>query len=150
MVDIAQQIGPDTATPFRRQTSLRTLDRLPMVRLTNHTTSKGRLPMTQFRHAILRLAIVGGLAAAAATATAQDQDIYDAIDCGQWTKNSDGTWDTGPKAEILGSRRRFANLRHVNLADFYVNGVDISAWLNAKCANKCQKFLGIVDLCSGG
>ena len=105
--------------------------------------------MIHVRHTILRLAIVGGLAAAAATATAQDQEIYDAIDCGQWTKNPDGTWDTGPRAEIPGTRRRLSNLSHADLAGFYVNGVDVSAWLNAKCVNKCQKLFGIMDLCGG-
>lgn len=105
--------------------------------------------MIHFRQIILRLAILAGLVAAASAAGAQDQEIYDAIDCGQWTKNPDGTWDTGPKAEILGARRRLANLRHLDLAGFYVNGVDISAWLNAKCANKCQKLFGIMDLCGG-
>jgi len=104
--------------------------------------------MIHFRHAIFCLAIVGGLAAATATAMAQDQEIYDAIDCGQWTKNPDGTWDTGPRAAIPGTRRRLSNLSHADLAGFYVNGVDISAWLNAKCVNKCRKFLGIVDFCS--
>jgi hypothetical protein len=105
--------------------------------------------MICFRHAILRLAIVGAVAAAGMAAEAQDQEIYDAIDCGQWVKNPDGTWDTGPKAEIIGARRRLANLRHVDLDGFYVNGVDVSAWLNAKCANKCQKLFGIMDLCGG-
>lgn len=104
--------------------------------------------MTHLRHMILRLALVGGLAAAASTAIGQDQEIYDALDCSQWTKNPDGTWDTGPRAEIRGAHRRFSNLKHLDLAGFYVDGVDVTAWLNAKCVNKCRKFLGIVDFCS--
>jgi hypothetical protein len=103
--------------------------------------------MRQFRRSILRLTIVAGFIAAAATAIAQDQEIYDAIDCGQWTKNPDGTWNTGPRAEIPGTRRHLSNLSHADLAGFYVNGVDISAWLNAKCANKCRKLFGVMDLC---
>jgi hypothetical protein len=105
--------------------------------------------MTPFLRPILGLAIVGGLVVAAATALAQDQEIYDSIDCGQWTKNPDGTWDTGPRAEIMGTRRPLSNLKHVDLAGFYVNGVDVSSWLNAKCANKCRKLFGVMDLCGG-
>jgi hypothetical protein len=90
--------------------------------------------MTRFG-AVLTLATFCGLAASTGAA-AQDQQIYDAIDCSQWTKNADGTWDTGPRAEILGARRRFANLKHLDIAGFYVDSVDISAWLTAKCGQK--------------
>jgi hypothetical protein len=97
---------------------------------------------------VLSLIAIGAVAAVGvSSAFAQDQEIYDSIDCSQWTLNPDGTWDTGPRAEIPGSRRRLANQRHVDLAGFYVNGVDITAWLNAKCVNKCHKLFGIVDLC---
>ena len=93
------------------------------------------------------VAIICGFAVAASAALAQDQEIYDAIDCSQWTLNPDGTWDTGPRAEILGTRRRLANLKHVDLAGFYVNGVDISAWLTAKCTKKCRRVLGLLEVC---
>ncbi len=103
--------------------------------------------MTKLGRTITRLTIVLGVACAAAAAAAQDQEIYDAIDCSQWTLNSDGTWDTGPRAGILGSRRPLANLKHIDLAGFYVNGVDVSAWLTAKCAKKCRRVLGLLEVC---
>jgi hypothetical protein len=104
----------------------------------------------KFGSIVLSLIAIGAAVAQASSAFAQDQEIYDAIDCGQWTKNPDGTWDTGPRAEIPGARRRLSNQKHVDRAGFYVNGVDVTAWLNAKCVNKCQKLFGIMDLCGGG
>ena len=97
---------------------------------------------------VLSLAIIGGLAVAATAAPAQDQEIYDAIDCSQWTLNPDGTWDTGPRADIPGARRRLSNLRRLDLAGFYINGTELSAWLKAKCVNKCQRLFGVMEVCS--
>jgi hypothetical protein len=104
--------------------------------------------MVKAGHALMGLATAGVIIAGASGAVAQDQEIYDAIDCSQWTLNSDGTWDTGPRAEIPGTRRRLSNLRHLGVAGFYVNGVDVSAWLNAKCVKKCTKLLGLIDVCN--
>jgi len=103
--------------------------------------------MVKLVQAGIGAAIICGLAVAASAVAAQDQEIYDAIDCSQWTPNPDGTWDTGPRAEILGTRRRLANLKHVDLAGFYVNGVDVSAWLTAKCAKKCRRVFGLLEVC---
>ena len=104
--------------------------------------------MTKGGRTIIGLTILCGPAAIAAPAAAQDQAIYDAIDCSQWTLNQDGTWDTGPKAGILGARRPLANLKHANLAGFYVSGVDVPALLNAKCAKKCGHILGVIEVCN--
>jgi hypothetical protein len=85
---------------------------------------------------LIGLATAGGLvAAASAGAFAQDQEIYDTIDCSQWTLNSDGTWNTGPNAAINYSYH-FPNSKHLDLARFYIDGVDISAWLLAKCGKR--------------
>jgi hypothetical protein len=92
----------------------------------------GNAGMKRRGGAFLALAVICG-AAATSGAAAQDQEIYDAIDCSQWSLNPDGTWNTGPKATILYARRNVANAKHLDLTGFYVEGVDVSAWLAAKC-----------------
>ena len=101
--------------------------------------------MTKFHGALLGLATIGAIATGSfGNAVAQEQEMYDAIDCSQWTLNADGTWRTGPNAVIIGARRRFSNLNSIDMAGFFVNGIDVSAWLNAKCGKQTDHgILGV-------
>ena len=105
--------------------------------------------MNKTHRTLIDLATLCALMVGASGAVAQDQEVYDAIDCSQWVLNPDGTWKTGPRAAIPGTSRRLSNQTHLDMAGFYVNGVDISTWLNAKCVNKCQKqYFGFFEVCN--
>jgi hypothetical protein len=60
--------------------------------------------------------------------------VYDSVDCGQWTLNSDGTWDGGANARV--GSMTFHNTLHLTMNGFSENGVDAAAALLKKCAKR--------------
>lgn len=54
-----------------------------------------------------------------------------AIDCSQWTKNADGTWDTGPHASLPGMK--ISNSKHVEISNTFLEGVNVGELLAEKC-----------------
>lgn len=77
---------------------------------------------------------IGVTVIAGGFAFAQSQELYDSIDCSQWAINPDGTWNTGPSAQLGGMA--FANSDHLSLSSINLNGVDMTALLLKKCGNK--------------
>jgi hypothetical protein len=65
---------------------------------------------------------------------AQEQRIYDSIDCSQWTYNPDGSWDTGPNARLGGMV--FSNSKHIRLSGNIDDGIDTADVLLSKCGKR--------------
>ena len=82
--------------------------------------------------------VAGAAAAPVANAAAQKRldakGVYDSIDCGQWTLNSDGTWDGGANARV--GSMTFHNALHLTMNGYSENGVDAAAALLKKCAKR--------------
>lgn len=87
---------------------------------------------------IVRLAAALGLAmATCAPASAQKaqsadvKQVYDSIDCKQWTLNPDGTWTGGPDARV--GSLTFPNTMYHTMKGYVDSGVDAEAALLKKC-----------------
>ena len=80
----------------------------------------------------------GALGAAPAIAqkaqTGDAKQVYDAIDCRQWTRNDDGTWTGGPKARV--GAMDFANTINTTMKGYVDNGVDAEVALLKKCGKR--------------
>ena len=94
--------------------------------------------MFNLNHMVARSLIACGIVAGACLpAIAQNQhgldakQIYDSIDCSQWTLNPDGTWNGGPNARV--GSMTFSNTIHMTMTGYAESGVDEAAALLKKC-----------------
>lgn len=62
------------------------------------------------------------------------KQVYEAIDCKQWTHNDDGTWTGGPKARV--GSLDFPNTINNTMKGYVDNGVDAEAALLRKCGRR--------------
>jgi hypothetical protein len=83
---------------------------------------------------ILAVGVTAGTCLPALAQKAQTGDVkqvYDAIDCKQWTLNPDGTWSGGPDARV--GAMTFPNTINNTMKGYVDNGVDAEAALLKKC-----------------
>ena len=98
------------------------------------------MAMSKSIRAAASLLMVVGLASGAwGQATAQktptsEKQVYDAIDCKQWTRNDDGTWTGGPDARV--GAMTFPNTINNTMKGYVDSGVDAEAALLKKCGKR--------------
>lgn len=84
--------------------------------------------------ALLAIGVTAAACGAALAQKAQAPDakqVYDAIDCSQWTLNPDGTWSGGANARI--GTMTFPNTVNNTMKGYVDSGVDAEAALLKKC-----------------
>jgi hypothetical protein len=79
-------------------------------------------------------ALACGPAFAQKAQTGDTKQVYDAIDCSQWTLNSDGTWSGGADARV--GTMTFPNTLNNTMKGYVENGVDAEAALLKKCGKR--------------
>ena len=75
-----------------------------------------------------------GSAGAQKAQTADAKQVYDAIDCSQWTLNPDGTWSGRADARV--GSMTFPNTLNNTMKGYVENGVDAEAALLKKCGKR--------------
>jgi hypothetical protein len=96
------------------------------------------MPLFHGKFAAVLLA-AGLTASACAPALAQKavpdaKQVYEAIDCSQWTSNPDGTWTGGANARV--GTMAFPNTLNNTMTGYVDNGVDAGAALLKKCGKR--------------